>query len=117
MDKQHRACPSVKFHLQTTERILIKISTTKTTRITSRGISGSHTGADEDSSLLEHDTVLTGNVLFLNYSDPEDGYSKLFQNIGNYLPVNTASSHKTQILELQGGSNMTRTNCDLFTHK
>ena len=48
---KHRVCPSVKFHLPTTERYFNENqcwSTPKIVkRITEGGISGSHTGADE----------------------------------------------------------------------
>ena len=52
MHEQYRVCPSVKFHLPTTEHYFNENqcwSTPKIVkRITEGGISGSHTSADED---------------------------------------------------------------------
>lgn len=62
-------------------------------RITVWGTGGSHTGGHEDSSLLEHNTLLTGkyDVFFLDHLNPKDGDSKLVWNTSNYLPLHTAS--------------------------
>jgi hypothetical protein len=47
-------------------------------------------------------------VRLLDFSTNEDKTSKLSRKVGH---------HSHSDAKLQGGSNMTGTNCDLFTHK
>jgi hypothetical protein len=70
------------------------------TKTQSFEISDSHSSADEDTCLLEHDFLLTATDFWMNLLPPLSD-SKLLQSTVNYLPVQSMWCHISEDLNLQ----------------
>jgi exonuclease III len=56
-------------------------------------------------------------TLISAYAPTEDAQDEVKEQFYEELNINLEQSPKHDALIIQGGSNMTGTNCDLFTHK